>query len=46
MNEDITNAHNSKYDVINLHCVVKTLYDTNKLNFNETINFTEEKEES
>jgi DNA polymerase III epsilon subunit-like protein len=45
MNEDITNAHNSKYDVINLHCVVKTLYDTNKLNFNEPINFTEEKEE-
>jgi DNA polymerase III epsilon subunit-like protein len=27
--ENIENAHNSKYDVINLHKVIKSLYDTN-----------------
>lgn len=30
-NEPIENAHNSMYDVINLHKIVKALYDTNRL---------------
>lgn len=29
--EELQNAHNSKYDVINLHAIVKILYDTNRL---------------
>jgi len=29
INENIENAHNSKYDVINLHKIIKSLYDTN-----------------
>ena len=29
--EDIQNAHNSKYDVINLHKIVKALYDSERL---------------
>jgi hypothetical protein len=33
----IENAHNSKYDVINLHGIVKNMYDSKKLNFNETV---------
>jgi len=36
-NKGITNAHNSKYDVINLHKAIKQLYDSNKLNYNEKI---------
>ena len=40
MNEDMTNAHNSNYDVINLHKAVKTLYDKEQLNLNETNSFT------
>lgn len=29
--ENIENAHNSKYDVINLHKIIKSLYDKKKL---------------
>jgi len=32
-NKDIENAHNSKYDVINLHLSIKKLYDNNKFSF-------------
>jgi len=32
-NKDIENAHNSKYDVINLHLSIKNLYDNNKFSF-------------
>ena len=35
----IENAHNSKYDVINLHNIVKNMYDSKQLNFNETMRF-------
>jgi len=31
--ENIENAHNSKYDVINLHTVIKHMYENNILNF-------------
>lgn len=31
--KNIENAHNSKYDVINLHNIVKNLYDSNQLLF-------------
>jgi DNA polymerase III epsilon subunit-like protein len=30
-NKDIQNAHNSKFDVINLHCAIKKIYDNNQL---------------
>jgi len=33
----IENAHNSKYDVINLYGIVKNMYDSKKLNFNEVV---------
>jgi ParB/RepB/Spo0J family partition protein len=33
-NKNIENAHNSNYDVINLHSSIKQLYDTNILKFN------------
>jgi len=33
---DIENEHNSKYDVINLHKIVKTLYDSQKLYYNKS----------
>ena len=36
-NKNIENAHNSKYDVINLHGIVKNMYDSNQLNFNENM---------
>lgn len=32
-NKDIENAHNSKYDVINMHSVIKKMYDDNVLNY-------------
>lgn len=32
-NKDMENAHNSKYDVINLHSSIKKLYDNNDLNY-------------
>jgi DNA polymerase III epsilon subunit-like protein len=35
-NSDLNNAHNAKYDVINLHLPIKQLYDDNKL-FNDKI---------
>jgi hypothetical protein len=35
--KNIENAHNSKYDVINLHDIVKNMYDTKELNFNENM---------
>jgi DNA polymerase III epsilon subunit-like protein len=35
--QNIENAHNSKYDVINLHSIVKNMYDTKQLNFNDNI---------
>ena len=38
-NKNIENAHNSNYDVINLHSSIKQLYDTNVLKFN--LQFTE-----
>ena len=37
---NIQNAHDSKYDVINLHKVVKKLYDSNQLNFDEKKTYT------
>jgi DNA polymerase III epsilon subunit-like protein len=36
-NKNIENAHNSKYDVINLHSIVKNMYDAKQLNFNDNI---------
>ena len=39
-NSKIENAHNSKYDTINLHKIVKSMYDSNQLNFNEIICYT------
>jgi DNA polymerase-3 subunit alpha len=36
-NKNIENAHNSKYDVINLHSIVKNMYDTKQLNFNDNM---------
>jgi len=36
-NENIENAHNSKYDVINLHNIVKNMYDSKQLNFYENM---------
>lgn len=32
-NKDIENAHNSKYDVINMHAVIKKMYDDNILEY-------------
>ena len=32
-NKDMENAHNSKYDVINLHLSIKQLYDQNQINY-------------
>lgn len=32
-NKDINNAHNSKYDVINMHAVIKKMYDDDILNY-------------
>ena len=32
-NKEIENAHNSKYDVINMHAVIKKMYDDNILNY-------------
>jgi hypothetical protein len=31
--KDMENAHNSKYDVINLQLAIKNLFDDNKLNY-------------
>jgi DNA polymerase-3 subunit alpha len=36
-NKNIENAHNSKYDVINLHNIVKNMYESKELNFNDNI---------
>lgn len=38
--KNIENAHNSKYDVINLHSIVKSMYDSKQLNYNEKIVYT------
>jgi|SaaInlV_125m_DNA_1040241.scaffolds.fasta_scaffold06629_1 DNA polymerase III subunit alpha len=32
-NKDMDNAHNSKYDVINMHAVIKKMHDDNILNY-------------
>jgi len=32
-NENIEKAHNSKYDVLNLHKVIKKMYDDNILGY-------------
>jgi len=40
--KNIENAHNSKYDVINLHAIVKNMYDSKKLNYNENIVYKNE----
>jgi DNA polymerase III epsilon subunit-like protein len=39
-NSKIENAHNSKYDTINLHKIVKSMYDSDQLKFNEIICYT------
>lgn len=39
-NKNIENQHNSKYDVINLHEIVKTLYDKNMWDVNHRLEFT------
>ena len=31
--KELENAHNSKYDVINMHAVIKKMYDDNILNY-------------
>ena len=36
-NEQIQNAHNAKYDVINMHAAIKILYDWKQLTFNEPV---------
>ena len=38
--KNIENAHNSKYDVINLHSIVKSMYDSKQLNYNEKMVYT------
>jgi DNA polymerase III epsilon subunit-like protein len=38
---EMKNAHNSKYDVINLHSAIKKLFDRNKLHFKEDLKFLE-----
>jgi DNA polymerase III epsilon subunit-like protein len=40
VNKDIEHAHNSKYDVINLHTIVKTMYDSKKLNLHDNLIFS------
>lgn len=35
--KNIENAHNSKYDVINLHTIIKTMFDLQTLNFNDKL---------
>jgi DNA polymerase-3 subunit epsilon len=37
--KEMDNAHNSKYDVINLHSAIKKLFDRNKLHFREDLKF-------
>ena len=39
--QPIENAHNSKYDVINLHKVVKHMYDRRTLNYRKRLIYTE-----
>lgn len=39
-NKNIENTHNSKYDVINLHNIVKSMYDSKQLNFNENMHYS------
>lgn len=41
--QNITNHHNSKDDVINLHSIVKRMYDTKQLNYNENMVYSSEK---
>lgn len=36
-NKNIENAHNSKYDVINLHDIVKNMYDSKQLSFDKLL---------
>lgn len=36
-NTDMENAHNSKYDVINLHLIIKKLFDEKKMNYDNDI---------
>lgn len=36
-NKNIENAHNSKYDVINLYNIVKNMYDSKQINFKNDI---------
>jgi DNA polymerase-3 subunit alpha len=38
-NKNIENAHNSNYDVINLHSSIKQLYNTNVLKFNSQFTY-------
>lgn len=38
-NKNIENAHNSNYDVINLHSSIKQLYNTNVLKFNSPFTY-------
>jgi hypothetical protein len=38
--KDIENAHNSKYDVINLHEICKNLYESSNLNLELDIDFS------
>ena len=38
--KNIQNAHNSKYDVINLHSIVKSMHDSNLLNLHQHITYT------
>ena len=40
MNTEMENAHNSNYDVINLHKAVKTLYDTGRFRLTLTDNIS------
>lgn len=42
--KDIENAHNSKYDVINLHTIIKTMFDLQTLNFNEKMVYMYQKQ--
>lgn len=39
-NEPLENAHNSKYDVINLHKIVKHMHDNNTFNYDKEIIYT------
>ena len=39
MGRALDNSHNAKYDIANLHDVVKKMYDSDELDYHETLLF-------